>query len=275
MTHNYEIQQQLDDSLTLLTKIFGSNLASVYLYGSSVVGGLQKYSDIDLFVITHRITKQEEKAALVDGLLPISGLYMKGSKLPLEMTIVAKHMVNPWHYPPHFDFQYGEWLRDSFEKGILQPWSTQKMPDLAVIVTQILLKSRTLYGLEPAQLLAPVPWQDFMKAMSGDLNRLSADLKDDTRNVLLTCARILSTVKTSAIRSKPAAADWVMHDLPEIYHPVIKRAKAICTGSENEYWDDIRTLLKPCAEYMIGKIHEQLALMNWEDTEKSISLAEA
>lgn len=36
------------------------------------------------------------------------------------MTLVEKTAINPWHYPPHFDFQYGEWLRESFKKGIIE-----------------------------------------------------------------------------------------------------------------------------------------------------------
>jgi len=40
-------------------------------------------------------------------------------------------------YPPHFDFQYGDWLRQSFEKVILEPWQTHEMPDLALFVTQV------------------------------------------------------------------------------------------------------------------------------------------
>jgi hypothetical protein len=34
---------------------------------------------------------------------------------------VEKAMINPWQYPPHFDFQYGDWLCDSFEKDIIAP----------------------------------------------------------------------------------------------------------------------------------------------------------
>jgi len=44
---------------------------------------------------------------------------MKSSKLPLEMTLVEKTGINPWQYPPRFDFQYGDWLRKSFEEGII------------------------------------------------------------------------------------------------------------------------------------------------------------
>jgi len=254
--------------------ILGPDLLGVYLYGSALVGGLQKYSDIDLFVVTNRVTTSEEKTKLIANLLQISGIYMKNSKLPIEITIVEKAEITPWQYPPHFDFQYGDWLRKSFEKGIIEPWLTHEMPDLALIVTQVLLKSQTLWGLEPEQLLAQVPYHDFMKAMLHDLNRLATDLEHDTRNVLLTYARIWSTLETNAIRSKPAAADWAMNHLPKVYQPVMKRAKSICIGVENEYWDDIEVLIKSCANFMVDKINAQISLINFDDPNKLIKLAE-
>ena len=272
--YNHEMQQQLRDSLELLKMILGPDLLGIYLYGSSLVGGLQKYSDIDLFIVTNRITTLEEKTRLLTNLLQISGIYMKSSKLPIEMTIVEKAMINPWQYPPHFDFQYGDWLRKSFEKGITEPWLTYEMPDLALIITQVLLKSKTLWGLEPEQLLVHVPYHDFMKAMLHDLGRLATDLEHDTRNVLLTYARIWSTLETNEIRSKPAAADWVMNHLPKTYQPVMKRAKSICIGIENEYWDDIEVLIKACADFMLDKINAQILLINFDDPNKLIKLAE-
>jgi predicted nucleotidyltransferase len=268
-----EMQQQLKDSLKLLKIILGADLLGVYLYGSALVGGLQKYSDIDLLVVANRMMTVEEKRKLISNLLQISGVYMKSSKLPVEMTIVEKAAINPWKYPPHFDFQYGDWLRESFESGVIEPWSTYEMPDLALIITQALLKSQTLWGLEPEQLLTPVPYHDFIKAMLNDLNRLATDLEHDTRNVLLTYARIWSTLETNAIRSKPAAADWVMNHLPAIYQPVIKRAKLICTGVENEYWNDIEMLIRPCANFMINRINAQTLLVDFNDPKKIITLA--
>lgn len=274
MKYTYEIQVQLKASIELLKTILKSDLLGVYLYGSSLVGGLQKYSDIDLFVITNRATTVEEKAQLITSLLQISGVYMTSSKLPIEMTLVQKKMINPWQYPPRFDFQYGDWLRETFEKGIIEPWETYEMPDLAVIVTQVLLKSETLWGLKPEQLLVQVPYHDFMKAMLYDVNRLTADLEHDTRNVLLTLARIWSTLETDTIRSKPAAANWVMNHLPERHQSVIKRAKSICMGIENEHWDDIKAFIRPCADFIVDKINAQIPLVNFDDPNKRVKLHE-
>lgn len=69
MIFHLEAQQQLKDCLKLLKMILGPDLLSVYLYGSSVFGGLQKYSDIDLLVVTKRATTSVEKSRLATHLL--------------------------------------------------------------------------------------------------------------------------------------------------------------------------------------------------------------
>lgn len=252
-------KKQILKCLNLVKEILGQDLLGIYLYGSSILGGLQKYSDIDLFVVSNRTTKREEKTKLVAALLKISGIYMKSKKLPIEITIVVKSEINPWHYPPKFDFQYGEWLREQFEYGNIEPWpQTKDMPDLALLVTQILLASNTLAGADPDKLLCHVPYKDFISAMVDILPNLMSELDSDVRNVLLTFARIWSTVATDTIRSKPAAADWVINHLPEKYHPVMERAKAICKGEKKEFWDDIQELIKPCADFMLSEANNKI-----------------
>lgn len=256
---NFDVQKQIYECLELVKKLFGKDLLGVYLYGSSVLGGLQKYSDIDLFVVLNRATTFEEKDKLVKALLKISGIYMKSKELPIEMTIVEKKEINPWRYPPKFDFQYGEWLRDRFELGEIEPWESKEMPDLALLVTQILLANHTIFGDSSDQLLCKVPYKDFMRAMIESFPNLMLELDTDTRNVLLALARIWSTLATDEIRSKPAAADWAINRLPEKYRLVVKRAQAICTGLEPESWDDLQEIIKPCADFMVCEANKKIS----------------
>ena len=190
------------------------------------------------------------------------------------MTIVQKSDINPWRYPPTFDFQYGEWLRDDFEQGHTEPWDSKVMPDLAVLIPQILMRSKTLWGDAPDQTLCPVPYTDFIKAITDSLPHLMKDIDHDTRNVLLTLARIWSTVETDTIRSKPKAADWVTHKLPEQYRPIMERAKSICIGTKPEHWDDIKDLIKPCADFMLEQANHKITKIMPSDTpNKFITLA--
>ncbi len=89
------VKQQLNECLNALTKILGTDLLGVYIYGSYLVGGLQKYSDIDLLVVINRATTTKEKIELITNLLQISGIYMKGNKPPIEMTLMDRSAINP------------------------------------------------------------------------------------------------------------------------------------------------------------------------------------
>lgn len=251
-------QHQLNQTLELIKKVLKNDLLAVYLYGSAVVGGLQKYSDLDLFVVSQRALTSAEKKILIDGLLKISGIYMKSSDLPIEITVVEHAQINPWQYPPMFDFQYGEWLRAKFEQKEYEPWSCKEMPDLAIIITQILLASKTLIGADASMLLSPVPYEDFIHALTHSLPLLRADLEADTRNVLLTLARIWYTMATNKISSKIKAADWAINLLPDEYPAVLIKARAICAGEEKESWDDDQKTRAACADFMIAQIHNHL-----------------
>jgi predicted nucleotidyltransferase len=268
------IEQQITQCIDLLKGVLGNDLLGVYIYGSSIVGGLQRYSDIDLFVVSNRLSTQEEKAKIVNILLKISGLYRSTERRPIELTIVVESEVNPWHYPPTFDFQYGEWLRSKFESGNIEPWQTKEMPDLAMLITQVLLASRTVYGQTANRLLTAVPFDDFITATVKELDSLVDDLESDTRNVLLTLARIWSTLETDEIRSKQSAAEWVIKKLPEEYKPAMLHALETSLGKESENWKSRMKLTKLCADFIIKKISTQIDLLkNSDNSNKSIKLA--
>ncbi|CAN5408689.1 hypothetical protein BH10PSE19_BH10PSE19_03700 [soil metagenome] len=89
-----------------------------------------------------------------------------------------------------------------------------------------------------------------------------ADLNSDTRNVLLTLARIWCTLKTDQIRSKPGASTWAIRRLPKEYQLVMQHAKAICTGEENENWNEIEKFIQPCAQFIITWITKQISSLD-------------
>ncbi len=247
-------QKQIEECLEHLKFIFADDLLGLYLYGSAVVGGLQKYSDIDLFAVTARPSTLAEKASIARAMLSISGVFLQSEKKPVELTIVVQSGVNPWRYPPTFDFQYGDWLRAQFEAGEIEPWPSKRMPDLAVLITQIFLASQTIYGPAPDQVLDRVPYQDFVRASTDALDNLLEDLDYDTRNVLLTLARIWSSLETGAIRSKPSAAAWAIEHLPPECQAVMVRARAECLGQEVRDWSAVGAAIRPCTDFMTTAI---------------------
>ena len=246
---------QLDRVVTLVRDVLGRDLVAAYLFGSAVLGGLRAESDLDVLAVSRQPTTREQKRALVLRLLEISGRRTpQGRWRRLELTIVVESEVVPWRFPPRFDFQYGDWLRREFESGELEPWPTTTNVDLATLLAMVLLCDRPLLGPPPGEVLDPVPAPDLAAAMVGNLGALLDDLDSDTRNVILTLARIWSTLATGAIRSKSDAADWALSRLPEEQRPVLAHARAVYLGDEEERWDALAGRIRPHAEHVVAEI---------------------
>jgi predicted nucleotidyltransferase len=244
---------QTERIVRLVREVLGADLMGAYLHGSSVLGGLRPQSDLDVLVVSRRRTTAEERRALVDGLLEISAVYpRRGPVLPVELTVVVQSDVRPWRYPPRCEFLYGEWLRGEFERGTTP--EPEPNPDLASLLTMALRGNTPLYGPPPAEVLDPVPHEDLRRAIVAGVPHLLADLESDTRNVVLTLARIWTTLATGEFRSKDEAADWALPRLPVEHQPVLARARAIYLGDERERWDDLRPRIRPHADHVVGAI---------------------
>lgn len=250
---------QVDEIVTLVRRVLGDDAIGGYLHGSAVLGELRPRSDTDVLVVARRGTTPGERRLLVDRLLAISGGGPRsGAPRPVELTIVVQSEVRPWHYPPRCEFLYGEWMRTDFERGGLPP-SPRPSPDLATVITMVLIANRPLFGAPPAEVLDPVPHEDLIRAIVAGIPDLLRDFESDTRNVVLTLARIWTTAATGAIRSKDGAADWALPRLPAEHRAVLARARAIYVGEEEERWDDLRSRLRPYADFVVREIERAAA----------------
>jgi predicted nucleotidyltransferase len=250
-------EKQLEQVLALVRGVLGPDVVGAYLHGSAVLGGMRPRSDVDVLVVSRRRTTRGQKRRLVEGLFAVSGRNPPATPRPVELTIVVEPEIRPWRYPPRMDFQYGEWLRREFESGELEPWETTN-PDLASLIAIVLLGDRALLGPAPAEVLDPIPREDYTRAMVAGVDGLLRDLEPDTANVVLTLARIWSTIATGTITSKDAAADWVLERLPDEQRPVLVRARAVYLGEADDTWDDLEQHVRPHADYVVREI-ERLA----------------
>lgn len=210
-------ETQIAETLDLVREVLGPDLVGAYLYGSSMLGGLQPPSDVDILVVSRRATTHDDKLRLADRMLAISDVDPRGTRRPIELTIVVHSDIRPWRYPPSFDFQYGDWMRHEFAGGNVEPWPSATNPDLASLCTMVLLTSRPLLGPAAADVLDPVPRDDYLSAITGEARTLVGELGWDARNVALTLARVWSTLATDRVRSKDAAAAWTIAKLPPEY----------------------------------------------------------
>jgi predicted nucleotidyltransferase len=246
--------QQTRDVVAVVCEVVGDDLLGAYLHGSAVLGGLRPGSDIDVLAVSRRSATPEQRQRLVDGLLDLSGRRARrGPGRPVELILVVHGDVRPWRYPPTCDFLYGEWLREGYERGELP--RPEPSPDLAPLLRMVLAGNAPLVGPPPADLLDPVPDADLRRAIVAGIPGLLADLQDDTRNVILTFARIWVTLATGEIRAKDAAADWALAHLPVDQRPVMAHAKAIYCGQTEERWpDDLAAQVRSHVDLLLAEI---------------------
>jgi streptomycin 3"-adenylyltransferase len=240
--------------VSLVREVLADAVVGVYLHGSAASGALRPTSDVDLLIVARRPTTSAEKRVLIERLLPISG---RGDPTehsrPIELTVVVLGDVRPWSYPPRMDFQYGDWWRAEFERGNLAPWESPN-PDLTLQLEMVLQANHALFGPPPADVLDPILSADVRRAMVDSIPALLSYLDGDERNVVLTFARIWTTLATGIIRSKDAAADWALPRLPPEHRAVLELARAIYLGEVAEEWGDMLPRVRPHVDYVIGEI---------------------
>ena len=241
--------------VSVVREVLGDNLIAVYLHGSAVLGGLRPTSDLDVLAVARRPTTLDEKRALIARLLPMSGRGdPTGQSRSIGLEVVVQSDVRPWRYPPRLDLQYGDWWRAEFERGDLEPWSSPN-PDLALLLTMVLQGNHPLFGPPPAEVLDPVPAADLRRALLAVIPGLLDNLAGDERNVVLTFARIWTTLGTGRIVSKDGAADWVLPRVPAEHRAVLERAKAMyLEGIATEDWGDLLPRVRPCVDHVLGEI---------------------
>jgi predicted nucleotidyltransferase len=253
-------RDQVAAIVELLRRVLGGTLLGAYLYGSAVDGGLRPDSDLDLFGVTSRRLEAGTRRAIVHGLLPLSDREQRPTTWrPVELTLVVRHEVRPWRYPPRVDLQYGEWLRPAFLAGNLEPWPPTN-PDLAMLVTMVRARAEPLLGPPAGELLDVVPRQDLLLAIGDELPALIDDLPTDTRNVLLTLARMWMTAASGELRPKHVAADWALARMPADERPILARARAGYLGIVKDRWDDLAAVTA-VARRLVGRIEGEIGAL--------------
>jgi streptomycin 3"-adenylyltransferase len=143
---------------------------------------------------------------------------------------VVRDEVVPWRYPPLRELQFGEWLREALQAGIVEP----AMPDhdLAILLTKLRQHSVCLLGPLAAELFDPVPHADFTQSLLDTVAQWNdaPDWQGDERNVVLALARIWFSACTGQIAPKDAAAAWALERLPGEHRPVLASAHAAYLG---------------------------------------------
>ena len=215
--------------------VLGESIVGIYLFGSAVVGGLKRNSDVDILVAVSNPPGFLQRKTLVAQLMNVSGAIGNPRAIrPVELTVITVSDVVPWQFPPRADFVYGEWLREKFEGGSVP--EPVRNPDLAIVLKKVIDNSVPLYGNNAAEVFEPVPMTDIRRAIRDSLPGLLAEAAGDERNVVLTLSRMWLTAATGNIAPKDAAAEWAEKQVPPQHKMLLKYAREGYLGMIEDRW---------------------------------------
>jgi len=230
----------------------GSPLA-LFLTGSACDGGLRPDSDVDLLLITRRSLAHDERATLLGLLLEVSGRRAtRKPGRPVELISLVLDDVRPWHYPAVRDFEYGEWLRDEYVAGHVPRPDTD--PNLPVLLTSARAHSVALLGPPLTDLVDPVPSADLVASIFDALPDLLEGLVGDERNVLLTLARMVVTLRSGRIVAKDVAVEEVVPGMGAPHARLLGVAAAGYRGEVDVDWDSLVSEVVETAEALVSVI---------------------
>jgi predicted nucleotidyltransferase len=248
-------RRQLAEVVKVVREVLGDDVVAVYTHGSTAADRLRPTSDLDVLVVTGRVPPAAVRRRMTAGLMEISGGWPPSPRRPVELTIAVQSQIRPWHYPPRRAFQYGEWRRSRYVMGEIP--GPEVDPDLAVLVSMALNSGGALLGPPPSAVLDPVPEDDVRRSIVAGIPGLIRDLPTDTRNVLLTLARIWYTLATGQVGAKDEAGTWAGERLPAPARATLARAIAMYRGEVPEVaWNGDLPAAKALAEQLLSRIDE-------------------
>jgi len=251
--------EQVTAVLAALRSIFGDALLAVYLHGSAVSVGLRPQSDIDLLAVVDRSLNEAQRAALLAALLRLSGHYPArhdGARC-LEVMVFSRADLDLCPFPARADFVYGEWLRGAFEAGE-EPMPAQD-PEFTLVLAQARQEAIALFGPDRDALLPEVTTAAIRQAMSNLLPALLDSLHDDTRNVLLTLARMWHTAISADFLSKDEAAIRALPMLGGQDATTLDYARRAYLGEITDEWQSRRNAAQQLADQLALNVTEALS----------------
>lgn len=216
-----ELNELLDELVVRVESILGDNFVGAYLTGSFALGAGDLQSDCDFLVVTDgRVTGEQERALreLHDEIPTRSGHWthhLEGSYAPKADIETLAALDQRWLYVDH------GWRE--------MQWSTHcNTEDVRWVLRE---RGITLAGPAPREFACEVPADALRSRMPPLIESFLPDLFTWTsfdiawsqRYAVTSLCRMLYTLDTGEVASKPASLEWAKHALSPAWHDLIQQ----------------------------------------------------
>jgi len=224
-TSHAEVNSLLSILLEEVQAVLGEQFIGMYLDGSLASGDFDADSDIDFVVVTRediagelflRLQAMHDRIALLDSAWAIQ----------LEGSYVSQHAIRRYD-PEHA-------MHPNIERGLGERLKLVDHNETWAVHRYILReRGITITGPDPRSLVDPVSAQELRAAMLKLQNGWAKSILENPQvisgrgyqsYVVLSLCRLLYTLQTGKVASKPCAAAWAKENLAERWIPLIDRA---------------------------------------------------
>lgn len=131
--------------------------------------------------------------------------------------------------------------------------------EFTLVLAQARQEVIALFGPDRDKLLPMIPMIDVRNAMRELLPELVGGLREDTRNVLLTLARIWYTAENGTFVSKDEAARWAIPQLSDRSAVTLNHARLAYLGEVGDNWSSHQGGMECLAQELTLKVNRAMS----------------
>jgi len=219
-----ELNLVLNEMVTNVQEILGDNFSAAYLQGSFAHGGWDIHSDVDFLVVIEKDLSEAELAELqamhprIYQLKSNWARHLEGSYFPKDLL----RREDPTHTPIYYlDNGATELIRSAHDNELVVRWVVRE-------------KGIILAGPSADQLIDPIPVDALKREVRSTMHTWAKEILTNQYSIangwaqpfaVLSYCRMLHTLETGRIDSKPAGAMWGQSALDPCWRELIQRAR--------------------------------------------------
>jgi hypothetical protein len=224
-TPDADLNAVLHDLVHSARDILGADFVGAYLQGSLAMGGWDEHSDVDWDIAVRREPDASQLQALQAMHARLYGLpshwarHLEGSYFPLHLLKQADPRRTPLWF---LDNTASQLVRSDHDNTLVVRWVLRE-------------HGIALAGPPAALLIDPVPADALRQEVRATMREWGQALLDDTHKMdnrwyqpfaVISYCRMLHTLDTGRIESKPAGVRWALGALDARWAGLIERAWA-------------------------------------------------